>query len=520
MDTQTLKVRNDKHPRGEEGIRKSIEEIVAQVEAGRMDPKTLAWARETVAMAGYPSDRMEIASAILNRLRSERGFIEDPVDAEAVVSSACLLDGCHGLKFFGEDCDGLLIGFLSAVEAVGVEAALVNHAYDPKGQIVDHVLAAVYDRPPDNPRKPHNLAGRWIRCDPATKQPFGTVSKPTRERFFLIPGGKLLCDHVGGFCPDEKLARVGAVRENLRPSGGDFVGVGRPAVTPAYAAPFEDDAFDGQLGGATPSLEGVSEAFYRFMVDKLESAIEALQLSYDEMSTQRDEMEIVVTTLGEPLIQEPTEGQKVWTAELERDFKNLQYIVPLYITYLREAAAGTRQIVWDEDRQTILIVGVPGEVAIVEQGKGVGTVDTTGIDTTKPPEAVEQISMNPWVIGGAIVIGLGMIAVCTYFQHRIVNDIVRGVSEYAEAVKFEKAIEWGKKRVDAGEDPDKVNKDVEKLLADSHDRNVAKQKQADEPFKNLLDTAKVGLYAFLAVGTVAGLAYGASQIAAIGKRRY
>jgi hypothetical protein len=500
---ETLKVRKEVHPRGATGVRKSIAEIVKAVEAGRVDPKTVAWARETWDMAGRPSDKMQLANAILRRLREERGFIEDPVDAEFMVSSACLLEGCGGLTFLGEDCDGMLIAFLSAVEAVGIEGAVVNHAYDPKGEVCNHVLAAVYDRPRTNPDEPDKV-GRWVRCDPSTNQVIGTVSKPTREKIYLVPGGKLLCDSKG-FCDDRQLAKVGAVNENLRPGGGEFVGVGKPY----------HGSNSGSVGAiAQPVMGDVSDAFYQMMLDQLNEAATILEADFDRMVRRREEMAIVVTTLGQPLVQEEKENETNWTPELERQYQTLIYMVPMYLEYLSDAVSGRRRIMWDEQRQTILITGEPGEIAFVEKDGSVETVDTTGVDTSKFGQS-GQVGTPPVVIGGLIIVGLGLIAVCSYIQYRFLDRFVEGVSEVCETVKVTKAIEWGKIRIDAGEDPTKVDKDVRDLLAESHQRWVDKAKQKEEegdPLSNIFNVLKMGLYAFAIVGTVGAVAYGVSQV--------
>jgi len=497
------KVRQGKHPRGRAGVNKSIDEIVAEVEKGRVDPKTVAWARETWARAGRPRDKMQLANAILLRLRKERGYIEDPVDAEFVTSSACLLDGCEGLTFFGEDCDGLLIAFLASCEAVGIEAAVLNHIYNQAGD--EHVLAALYDRPaPGEDRQ-----GRWVRCDPSTSQPFGTVSEPMRERMFLIPGGKMLCDSHNGFCPDNHLADVGAVRENLRPEGGEFVGVGAPF--PEYVG---EQGTVGANPHAEPFMGEVSAQFHSFMLDQIDKAFEEVLRKWEMLVLHREEMGYVVYTLGGELIQQPEEGKTNWTPALEQQYQNLRYIVPTYLAYLDEARRGERDIVWDSKLETILVTGKVGETAIVDVDGDVYAVDSSSVDTSNG--SVSGAVGNPMAIGGIVVVGLGLVAVCTYLQYLLVEKIVEGVSEICEAVKVSSVMEWSKKRVDAGEDSAMVQKDAEKILADSGGRLEQKRKDASdakEPLEDLMDTAKLGLTAFVAVGSLAAVAYGISQVA-------
>ncbi len=491
-----VKVRQEIHPRGAPGIHKSISEIIKEVEKGRLDPRTVAWARETIHRAGRPTDQMQQAGAILRRLRQEHGFIPDPVDSEYTVSSACMVEGCHGLKFLMGDCDDLLIPFLSAVEAIGIEAAVVNHGYDPKGAIMDHVLGAVYDRPDPN------KVGRWVRCDPSTSQPIGTVSKPTRERMYLVPGGKLLCDSMG-FCRDSDLARVGAVRENLRPHG-DYVGVGRP--------------HPGAVGQSTvqvePFMGEVSEAFYEMMLDQLREAYTRLSDGFERLKRQRDEMEIVVTTLGEPLVQEPMEDHTNWTAEMEQQYQTLQYMVPLYLNYLSDAIAGHRRILWDDGLKTILVTGQPGEIAFVQEDGRLVTVDTSNVDVGKLQDNPGQVGQVETIaLGVVVIIGLGLVAVCTYVQYRFLAKLVEGLIEVCETIKVSKIIEWSKERIANGEDAEKVGAETRDMLGQLHARNKDRGDKETDPLDDIVDTAKKGLYAFLAVASIGAAAYGVSTVA-------
>jgi hypothetical protein len=473
------------------GVAKSVQEIIRAVEEGRLDPKTRAWTIETLERAGRPTNQIEQAKAILARLREERMFVPDPVDSEMVVSSACTLEGCHGLKFLGGDCDDLLVAFLAACESVGIECAVCNHAYDPKGNIPDHVLAAIYNRP--DPRK----RGQWIRCDPSTSLPFGDVHRPTRERIYLIPGGKLLCDTRGGLCPDARINSMGGVLENLRGNHGDFVGVGRPPT--------------GMVGEtAEPVFGDVSDAFYRFMLDQLQDAHADLEVALERMDQERREMELVVTTLGEPLVQDAKEGETNWTPKMEREYQSMRYMVPLYLDYLAQAVAGQRQVVWDEEQNTILITGVPGEPAIVTMPDG--SLEVVETDDIEIPTPTGQVGLGQVAIGLIILAGLGLLVVGSYFQYRFMAHVADTFADYCRTVRFNRALEYEKNLRDSGVSPEEARRAREELLAKEHDRYKGEKEKKEEPFSDIMDTVKMGATAFLIVGAIGVGAYGLGQL--------
>lgn len=373
------KVVRRSHPRGEKGTKVSIDEVVKRIEQGRKDEKTIAWARETVVkggLAGFGANKMDQAKALLNRLRKERPYVEDPVDVEAMVSSACLLDGCNGLTFLGEDCDGLVVGFLSAAEAIGIEGAVVAHSYDAHlGHT--HVLAAVYDRD----RK------QWVRCDPSTSQPFGTVSKPTRETFYLVPGGKKLCDSRGP-CNTSKM---GAVYENLRPQGGEFVGVGRPRVI-------------GQVGEEPPKAEPVfpevTAAFYDYMVKEVTRITDDLEYAWERVLLKHREYELVCEMLGYSLLETTN-----WTAEQESQFQAYKNWVPLLLGYGYDVSVGRRKVAWDATNEQTVILGVPGELAVdVSESGAVQIIDT------RTGETVGNLGWVQYILIGGFILLVGAVA--------------------------------------------------------------------------------------------------------------
>ena len=126
-------------------------------------------------------------------------------------------------------CDDLTVAFgsavlspvmyLAAAEAVGVNAAVVGHAYG-KDKMIEHVLGAIYDQ------------GRWWYADPSVKDlPFGECKPFTRERVYLVPSMELLCD--ANVCLTDRGPAAGPPPP---PRRGDFVSVN--------AAPGQDEPDD------------------------------------------------------------------------------------------------------------------------------------------------------------------------------------------------------------------------------------------------------------------------------------
>lgn len=485
--TRGPKVVSRSHPRGKNGTKVSIREIVKHVEKGRLDPKTRAWSLETIQqgnLGGFGADKMAQAKAILQRLRKERPYVEDPVDGEFMQSSACTLDGCDGLKFLGGDCDDLVIAYLSAIESVGIEGALVAHSYDSHREHT-HVLCAVRD----------DKRGTWVRCDPSTNDPFGTVSKPTRETFYGIPGGKVLADSRGTV----NVKKVGSALGNIRPTG-DFVGVGKPF---------------GLLGEAKnvaePVFQDVSDAFYAYMVQEVVRFTDSLEEAWLDLKYKHEQLKYASQMMNEAMgggyeLIEPDytgtgEGAKLprWTVEFEAYYQTIAQWVPVMISHGRDVQSGKRAVAWDKD------VGKDGDVVILgkEGDTYVGLTDdnqfvvvTTGLKsgTTSGP-------MNPWLKGAAIIVGtlasaVSAVYVCqtakTYINANSTLRFQRFMSEAADRYGPEKAKELG----------ETVTRNSSELAQSEVD------KEKVSPFSKIAETANTALNAVIAVGIGAVLIYG------------
>lgn len=488
------------HPRGELGTSISIEEVARRATEGRVDPKTVAWAREKLAQAGWPQTKLAQAEALLAALRRERHYVDDPTDAEFIPSAACTLEGCDGLTFLGEDCDGLLVSFLSACGAVGIWGAVVAHAYDPSGNNLTHVLAAVYDGEYD---WSDTSKGNWIRCDPSTNQPFGTVSKPTREKMVLVPGGAMLCDQkpTCGAPPTD-------IKQYL-PSEGTFVGVGKPKAgsgtmgLPSSLTPFDNPVEE----------RAAAEQLGRDMRLALGMGSEVLKERY----RRRRYLEMSGVKLDNPS----------WTPANDAQINNMVVIDQLAARYVREAESGKRKLWKDSATGEVIIGGTEAEpyleasgnalvarkaadgqdlVALVDPSKGIdGAVSGPEVAVAAPVATGVYLAY-----AFAAIVAIGTIAYGIYTIHSGYLASLQADSEEAKRRMYEenrkRLVESGVSEADAQQRAmatvaamqDTVNKEVQ-------ERSKAFDIESDA---GLIGAVKTVAYAMVIVSVLGAVGYG------------
>jgi len=375
------------HPRGEPGTRISLSEVAKRAAEGRLDPRVRAWAIEKLVQGGNPRAPKDKAAILLDALRRERIYVPDPVDAEFIPSAACTLEGCEGLKFLGEDCDGLLVSYLAACGAIGIEGAVVGHGYSEDGQL-SHVLAAVFD------------GGVWTLCDPSTAQPFGQVDRPVRERWIAVPGGQVMCDNVNGKPCD--LHTMGSGLTTMR-EHGDFVGVGRPSGLIGRSS-------SGLIGRPSSGLIGAYAGFdqvdqvrmaedARNAANKLDAMVVEAVRVHEELRFLREDLEnrSIVDQARDP-------GPGVWTQADEDYFRTLISASRLAVEYGHEGASGLRPIAWDTELNTVVIGG--------EQSRDVRLgIDNQGTVYVVQPGQIPSAMSPPAGLVGAPLAGIWAVAV-------------------------------------------------------------------------------------------------------------
>lgn len=93
------------HPTGAAGAQASMLECAMRIRTGRLDPRVRAWAIKALKAAGDPQPTVAIAQALLDALRKDAIYVNDPTSAEfiqAAHETLCLDD--KGLCFRGGDC--------------------------------------------------------------------------------------------------------------------------------------------------------------------------------------------------------------------------------------------------------------------------------------------------------------------------------------------------------------------------------------------------------------------------------
>ncbi|MFA5053107.1 MAG: hypothetical protein WC565_03550 [Parcubacteria group bacterium] len=444
-----------------------------------MDPKTVAWSRETIVrggLGGFQADKMAQAKAILERLRKERPYIEDPIDGEFIPSAACTLEGCDGLVFMGEDCDGLVVAFLSAIESVGIEGCIVAHSYEAHRQHT-HVLAAVRD-------EKRNV---WVRCDPSTNDPFGTASKPTRETFIAVPGGKVLADKNGVV----DAAKVGSGLGTGQ-NTGRFVGVGRPS--------------DGLLGaGAEPGTTGITEAFYDYMREQTKRITSELADSFYDVKFQHRQYKLACEMMGYPIVSDS------WKIESEEYYQDMEKWIPKMISYGYEGSTDKRPMAYDVDNSSSLILGKPGEPRIGFDDKtGRFTVE----DTTPSASGTVGAALYIGLAVGAIIVG----SVIQYMSVKEVCDIVKAHLDKAAMKRAQdfvteqtdKLVSGGMSREDAMKEALRIQSELSNQAKDQAEIEVRKEEVS--PFSKLAKTAESALTALMVIAMGGVAVYGIAAL--------
>lgn len=490
-----VKTETKPHPRGEQGTKASVAEMLKKIRAGKKDPRVRAWAIETIKNAGTPRDKLTQAKALLDRLRKDRIYLEDPVDVEFIPSAACTLVGCDGLMFLGEDCDGLTVAFLSAAESIGIEGAVIEHSYSAH-QVSEHVMAAV------------RAGDKWYRCDPSTKQPFGEVSEPTRERLVMITTGKLGCDNSKGFCD---LGKVGSVMDDMRETA-EFVGVGRPRQGGA-----------GALGAPEAEKPPMTEELYEQGVRWFEQRGTELENAWLEAKAAYDDLRKYRYIQGLPLLDgndKAAEGG--WTQKQENIYAQMSQIVPVMLAYARKVVDRVPEfgLSFDPSNNNAMSIVVDGKKMeeypqVVIEGGALVLKQGTEIKATVP--ASGQVGMPLWlvavlVIAGAVVLITGIVAtaITTYGTAIAIAGALR---DWAQQRMMKDAQEYEERLIAGGMSPEEAHrKAMDYLKSAEAARTAEAERTKTDPVNELLGTLKIGLYVIGGVALIGGAIYAVNMI--------
>lgn len=479
------------HPRGEAGTRISLEEAAKRAAQGRLDPRTRAWAIERIVRAGDPKGVIDRARILLDALRNERIYIEDPTDSDFMPSAACTLVGCHGLTFLGEDCDGLLIAWLAACGSIGIFGAVVGHGYNLKDGQLSHVLGAVWDG-----------TSRWYKADPSTKQPFGTVSEPARERWICVHDGRVLCDQKHG-CDATK---VESPMSKMRPYS-EFVGVvGGPSTSTGTVGepPPEQVQF---IPGTTENMPEMLGTIATAQVE-LKDALHQSALEHEKLIVLREyfnkpivDMDIVQAGyLGDTSIS----PDDIWSQTEEDNFRKLFRAASLTAKYGDEAVTGKRPVARRTDTNEIVILGQKGEEFVQQQGNDL----ITGVLNIAPPSQAGQLGLNPYVIAAIVIAGVATWLLVGYGVYSLAHEGLGTYKQHLQTVQLKEYADLYNKRRSAGDTHEQAQAAVN-TVSDAVAKQAKINIEAEEksPMNKLFGTLETLMWGVFGIGLVVAGGY-------------
>lgn len=154
------------HPAGLSGAIVSAQTVAAIATKARTDSTVREWAVRALREAGMPSSPAAQAEAIFHAVRRLVAPVRDPVGTEWITYPADLIKSAQPAG----DCDCQVALFISAVQAVGIQAAVVLQT---NADAEPHLLSAIWDDT------------RWLYADPARRDlSFGAKRKAEKEVWF------------------------------------------------------------------------------------------------------------------------------------------------------------------------------------------------------------------------------------------------------------------------------------------------------------------------------------------------
>lgn len=336
-----MKVEMQPHPRGYEGIKRSIDVVRRGAVEDRGDPKVREWAMQRLHDVGTPQDPVPKAQALLDAMRKHFSYVSDPVDLEFVASTrmTLCLDNAE-LCFRGGDCDDAARAMAALLLTVGLDAAIVHQEFAE----TDHVLAAVFD------------GSKWHKIDPCYFDKVGKSYPAPKETWTDVMTGQTLCS--GYSCPPRGLPSPSVVLK-ARPLG-EYVGVSGVPVASRMGLLAQAGAADAPSADVIASWGSWLYANDADMIDSIQRADAAIA-----------QLTKIRKNLGLPKYDDPpntgesenlTQGDvsDLWLEQMERYYEDVRYMSGFAHTYAQEALRGERDAVWYMSRP-----GDSGQLALV-----------------------------------------------------------------------------------------------------------------------------------------------------------
>lgn len=185
---------------GVTGAITSAQTVAAMAKRAMLDQTVRTWAVQQLRSSnGHLSGPLDHARRIFEGVRAFVTPVRDPVGTEWITYPADLIKS----EAPAGDCDCQVLLFVSAVQSVGIPAAVVLQM---NGDEAPHLCCAVWDD------------ARWVYCDPARRDlPFGK-KRPCQKEIWISLNGESRV-----FVNKDMLATAPAPRS---PQQGVFIGVG------------------------------------------------------------------------------------------------------------------------------------------------------------------------------------------------------------------------------------------------------------------------------------------------------
>lgn len=312
------------HPKGNSGVAQSVARVNEKILEGAKDWRMREWAGQALKKAGDPSRVRDQAQAILDALRAQTVYVQDPPGVEMVqrATATLCLEGDRGVCLRAGDCDDLVVTYCSAVMSIGISAKTIIQAFNGN-DTYQHILCAVYDDANDE----------WLKVDPSHKTwPVGEASFASKEKWF-DPMDK------------SKITLT---------DSGEYVGVGR---MPQFA---KFGIGDGGISDAAQAVEeSVQEQFDAFStsVTNLQGALSAVAVIRTQLrpSNPFDPEPYSIASISDF----PTDG--LWTESMDSIAHNFLAMCQVFEGYANDAIDGARNVFIDTQSGEAFIEQKPGD---------------------------------------------------------------------------------------------------------------------------------------------------------------
>jgi len=320
-----VRVDSGRYPAGAKGPKFSLDEVARRIRDGRNDVFVKSWAGKVLLAAGKPSTNVGKAQAILDAVRKQTVYVQDPVGTEMIVASRYTLCLDGKLCMPAGDCDDLTVATGSAIMSMGVPVQVVGQSFKGFTEHPTHVLLAI-----DTP-------DGWKRVDPSSPTMAVGEAFPATREWTVDPLKKSEAEEVS---------------DTAKGLNGDYVGIGaRPDVFGLGNLPYPNlvGVGDGIVSGAT--YDAIT-AQLQTIVMVLEAAVNRLGAALVQVQQTRAQLQPETAYDPEPyaidsIADFPTNG--IWTQSMQYVATQLWTVGSTLVQAGHDALDGARQVLVDQN---------------------------------------------------------------------------------------------------------------------------------------------------------------------------